>query len=134
MKPPRAEELHTIVSKGRFDRAVAILNRLDPLVAADAFMGLQYEEQRAFFRRLPIGLAAKLTAILPYYHSFVLLHTLPFDEMVSVLEKMNPIERTNFIEELPEEQWEQIVRELETKQQIAAPPAEETRPTVPAII
>jgi hypothetical protein len=51
MKPPRAEELQTIVAQGRMDRAVAILERLDPTVAADTFMSLPYEEQQVLFGR-----------------------------------------------------------------------------------
>ena len=43
---PRTEELQTILAQGRSDRAVAILQRLDPKVAADAFMSLPYEEQQ----------------------------------------------------------------------------------------
>jgi len=47
MKRPRAEELQTILAQGRLDRAVGILQRLDPTVAADTFMSLPYEEQQA---------------------------------------------------------------------------------------
>lgn len=112
MKPPKSEELQTIISQGRFDRAIGILNRLDPVLAADAFQSIPYEAQQTLFRRLPAELAAKLVVIFPYYHSFVLLHTLPPDRMISVFEKMNPIERTNFVEQLPEETWQQVVREL----------------------
>jgi NitT/TauT family transport system ATP-binding protein len=112
LKPPKAEKLHTIIAEGRFDRAIGILNRLDPAVAADAFMSLPYEEQQALFGRCPEELAARLAILFPYYHSFVLLHTLPRDRMISVFAKMNPIERTNFIDELPEESWRQIVEEL----------------------
>ena len=49
MKPPKTEQLQTIVSEGRFDRAIAILSRLDPAVAADALMNLPYEEQQRLF-------------------------------------------------------------------------------------
>ena len=76
MKRPRAEELQTILAQGRFDRAIAILQRLDPTVAADTFMSLPYEQQQVLFRRLPVEFAAKLAPIFPYYDTFVLLHAL----------------------------------------------------------
>ena len=112
MKPPRAEELQTIVSQNRWDSAASILGQLDPAVAADAFLGLSYEQQQLLFRRLPVDLAARLTPVFPYYHTFVLLHTLPPREMNAVLDKMNPIDRQMFLYQLPENSWRQIVDEL----------------------
>ena len=76
MKRPRAEDLQTILAQGHLERAIAILQRLDPGVAADTLMSMPYEEQVALFRRLPIEFAAKLAPIFPYFHTFVLLHTL----------------------------------------------------------
>src|SRR5580698_5978666 len=107
MKRPRGEELQTIIAQGRIDRAVAILERLDPTVAADTFMSLAYEEQQVLFGRLPIDFTARLAPIFPYYHTFVLLYTLPQDQITAVVEKMNPIERSNFLDELPEEAWQE---------------------------
>src|ERR1700685_548109 len=102
MKAPRAEELQTILAQGRLDRAVAILQRLDPTVAADTFIRLPYEEQQVLLRRLPTEFAAMLVPLFPYYDAFVLLHALSTDQMAAVVESMNPIERSTFIDELPE--------------------------------
>jgi len=112
MKPPPTEELQTIIAQARWDRAVAILSRLDPAVAADAFLNLSYEDQQVLFGRLPVEFAAKLAPIFPYYHTFVLLHTLPVQRMTAVVEKMNPVERANFLDELPEGAWQQMISEL----------------------
>lgn len=91
---------------------MAILSGLDPAVAADAFLSLPYEDQQVLFRRLPAGFAAKMAPLFPYYHTFVLLHSLPLEGMTAVVEEMHPIERANFLDELPEEAWRQIVDEL----------------------
>jgi NitT/TauT family transport system ATP-binding protein len=115
MKRPRSEELQTILAQGRFDRAIAILQRLDPTVAADTFLNLPYEEQQVLFRRLPAEFAAKLAPIFPYYDTFVLLHALSTDQMSAVVEKMNPIERSMFLDTLPETSWQQITNELSEK-------------------
>jgi ABC-type nitrate/sulfonate/bicarbonate transport system ATPase subunit len=119
MKPPRADEFRTILAQGRLDRAAAILQRLDPTVAADTFMSISHEEQQILFRRLPIEFAATLVPIFPYYDAFVLLHTLSIDQMTAVVGEMNPLERSIFIDELPEEAWRQITREL-LKQSMAS--------------
>jgi NitT/TauT family transport system ATP-binding protein len=116
MNRPGAEELQTILAQGRVDQAVAILQRIDPNVGADVLMSLPFEEQQVLFGRLPIEMAARLAPIFPYYHSFVLLHGLPHSQMIAVVEKMNPVERSTFLEELPEEAWRQITSELAEKQ------------------
>ena len=138
MKPPRGEELQTILSQGRWDRAIAILHRLDPAVAADAFLSLPYSEQDLLFRRLPTELAAKLAPILPYYDTFALLHSLPLEEMIRIVEKMNPDERWGFLDMLPEGQWQQIVKEISERRPAEAAiergalvPAEEARAAPP---
>src|SRR5271163_253823 len=108
MKPPRADELQTIVFQGRWERAAGILGQLDPTVAADAFLSLSYEQQQLVFRQLPVELAARLAPVFPYYHTFVLLHTLPPGQMNTVLERMNPVDRQIFFDALPENSWQQI--------------------------
>jgi len=115
IKPPRADELQTIVAHQRWDQAIAILQRLDPEVAADAFMSLPYEQQSTLLPRLPVAFAGKLIAEFPYYHSFALLHTLPLDRMSAVIENMEPAEVVSFLEALPENSWQQLVDELAGK-------------------
>ncbi len=112
MKLLEAEELHTIISRGQWDRAVAILARLDPTVAADVLLDLPHQEQENLFRRLPGEFAAKLIPALPYYDAFVLLHTVPLAQMRAIVERMKPVERSNFLDELPEISWQQMVQEL----------------------
>jgi NitT/TauT family transport system ATP-binding protein len=116
MKLLRSEKLQTVLSQGHWDRAEAILNGLDPVVAADGFLGLPEEEQRLLFRRLPIGLAAKLLVGMPYYDAVILLQTRSTGEAAKIVEKMSPFEGLNFLEELPEPAWTQIVHELSQKQ------------------
>jgi NitT/TauT family transport system ATP-binding protein len=123
MKPPKPEELQTILSQRRWERAAAIMGSLDPTVAADAFLTLPYEDQQQLFRFLPAVLAAKLIPIFPYYHTFVLLHSLPPKDMVTVVAQMNPIERLSFLDALPESPWRQMVDEL-SRELPAEPPAE----------
>src|ERR1039457_7333560 len=121
MNQPRAEEIQTILAEGSWDQAVGILSRLDPAVAADTLMNMPFEEQEVLFHRLPIEFAAKLAPIFPYYHTFVLLHTLSIDHMTAVVEKMNPIERSMFLDELPEGAWHQITSELSEQQSAPSP-------------
>jgi hypothetical protein len=112
MKRPKVEELQTIVAQGRVDNAVAIVERLDPNVAADTFLNLPYDDQKDLFGRLSIEFVARLAPIFPYYHTFVLLHTLPRDRMTAVIDKMNPLELATFLDELPEDTWQQLTQEL----------------------
>jgi NitT/TauT family transport system ATP-binding protein len=121
MNRPRAEELETILAQGRIDQAAAVVQRLDPEVAADTFLSLPYEEQQVLFRRLPVEFAARLAPIFPYYHTFVLLHSLSNSHMNAVVEKMHPAERLTFLDALPEQSWQQITNELSESQPVLCP-------------
>jgi NitT/TauT family transport system ATP-binding protein len=88
------------------------LERLDPEDAADLLMSIPFEEQQILFRKLPVDFAAKLAGIFPYYHTYVLLHSLPVDEMRAIVDKMHPGERMHFFDELPEEAWQRLMDEL----------------------
>jgi ABC-type glutathione transport system ATPase component len=116
MKPPLYERLRTSLSQGRFDQALTALEGLDPDDAANSLMSIPYEEQQTLFRRLPVGFASKLTASLPYYHAYVLLHSRPHGEMKAIIDAMNPMERMNFFDELPQEAWQRLMDELSAEE------------------
>lgn len=112
MNAPTTDQFRAILSRGDWDQAVALLQRLDPNVAADVFLGLPFEDQEILFRRLPTEFAAALAAIFPYYHTYVLLHARPPVELKEIVDKMNPAERLMFFDELPEQAWQHLMEEL----------------------
>jgi len=130
MNPPATEKLQGILSKGQWEQAVAHLLRLDPEAAAAALMDLSYEEQQVLFARLPIDFAAKLTAIFPYYHAYVLLHSRPLAEMSAIVDGMPLGQRLNFFDELPEEAWQRLMNEL-ADNHVSAPVEFEPAPALP---
>ncbi len=95
-----AEKLEAILSQGRWEQAIELLKKLDPAVAADLIMSVSFEEQQNLFRRLPVDLAATLAVCFPYYHTYILLHSRPVDEMRAIVDQMNPGERLMFFEEV----------------------------------
>jgi len=112
------EQLSTILSQARWDRAAAMLRGMPAVAAADLLMSVPYEQQQALFRKLPIDLAARLAGAFPYYHAYVLLHSRPIEEMNAIVDQMNPGERIHFFDELPEEAWQSLMDELaEARQQ-----------------
>ena len=70
------------------------------------------EDQEALFRRMPVKLAANLATAFPYYHSFVLLHVRPLAEMREIIDLMEPAARLTFFDDLPEQNWRQLMDEL----------------------
>ena len=129
MNPPTAEKLQELLSQGRSEHAVALLQRLDPDVAADLVMSIPYEEQQILFRALPVDFAATLVGHFPYYHSYVLLHSRPAEELRAIIAKTRPEERHEFFDELPEEAWQHLMDELSGEQ-----PAEAGREELGAAI
>ena len=112
---------------------MALLRPVDLNEAARLLMNLPFEDQQALFGKLPVEFAAKLAAVLPYYHTYVLLHSRPGSEMIAIVEHMDPAERLQFFDELPEETWQRLMDELSGQQPAigvaplvgrAAPPTE----------
>ncbi len=110
------EKLRASLSQGQWDRALELLQQLDPAAAANLLMSVPFEQQQVLFRRLPVDFAAELVAILPYFHAYVLLHSRPIAEMHGIVDHMNPAERLQFFDELPEEAWQRLMDELSGQQ------------------
>jgi NitT/TauT family transport system ATP-binding protein len=112
MSSPIAERLRDAVSQAHWSVAVALLQTSDKLQAAEALGDLPFEQQQSLFRHLPLDLAAAVVAQFPYYHEYVLLHSLPAGEMRALVDEMNPNDRMRFFDELPEEAWQRLMDEL----------------------
>jgi NitT/TauT family transport system ATP-binding protein len=120
-----ADKFRTLLSQSDWDPAIALLRKLDPDEAVQLFMSIPYEEQESLFRKFPVDYAAKLAGVFPYYHTYVLLHSRPVEDVRAIVENMQPLERMHFLDELPQETWQQLMDEL-----AAAPP----HPEIPAAI
>jgi NitT/TauT family transport system ATP-binding protein len=123
--------LRALVSQERWEQAAEMLQRLEPSRAAEAFSGLPFEEQQGLFRKLPVDVAAALAGDLPYYQTYVLLHSRPAGDLIAIVDGMNPDERIQFFDELPQETWQRLMDELAAGPG-AAPQAAAGAITVPA--
>ena len=112
MSSPIAEQLRDAVSQARWNEAVALLQTSDAARAAAALGELAFEQQQSLFRHLPVDLAAAVVVHFPYYHQYVLLHSLPAGEMRALIDKINPDDRMRLFDELPEEAWQRLMDEL----------------------
>jgi NitT/TauT family transport system ATP-binding protein len=112
MSPSIAERLRNTVSQAHWNEAVALLQTRDAIEAAEALGNLPFEQQQSLFRHLPVDLAAAVVAQFPYYHQYVLMHSLPVGEMRVLVDKLNPNDRMRFFDELPEEAWQRLTDEL----------------------
>ena len=108
----KPEDIHSMLSQGRWDEAFSLLQRLSPVVAADVFITLPERDQVALFQKLPLDLAATLTGALQTYDAFVLLGSRPEADISPILDRMKPGERMQFIEELPEDAWQEVSGKL----------------------
>jgi NitT/TauT family transport system ATP-binding protein len=130
MSSPITDRLRNAVTQGHWNEAVALLQTSDAVKAAQALGELPFEQQQSLFGHLPLDLAAAVVAQFPYYHEYVLLHSLPAEEMRAVVDKIHPHDRLRFFDDLPEEAWQRLMDELSGE--IAAEPSGEPEPeTVP---
>ena len=137
MPSPPADKFRTLLSREDWDQLVALLPRLDPSVAADLFLEIPVEQREMLFRRLPIDLAARLAELLPYYDTYVLLHSRSSQDLIAIVDRMNPGERVRFFEELPEASWQILMDELapaDSAATVAAPSIFRALPPIDAIV
>lgn len=131
MTSPITDQLRDAVSQGRWDEAVALMRKSDAAQAAAALDDLPFEQQQSLFRRLPTDLAATIVVHFPYYHQYVLLHSLPAGEMRALIDQINPHDRIRFFDELPEEAWQRLMDEL-SGEVVPEPPSPQEPETAPA--
>jgi ABC-type nitrate/sulfonate/bicarbonate transport system ATPase subunit len=112
MNSPIAEMLQDAVSRAPWDEAVALLHTSDAVQAAATLGSLPFEQQQSLFRHLPLELAAVVVVQFPYYHEYVLLHSLPAGKMRALVDKLDPSDRMRFFDELQEEAWQRLMDEL----------------------
>ena len=111
--------LRDAIAQGRWEQAGALFDRLDAARAAELFLSAPFERQQELFRRLPVEAASRVSEGLPYYQTYVLLHTRPADEMNAVVDAMDAGVRMQFFDELPEEAWQRLMDELAGKAPVA---------------
>jgi NitT/TauT family transport system ATP-binding protein len=121
MSSPIAEQLRDAVSQARWNEAVARLQTSGAAQAAAAVDELPFEQQQSLFRHLPLDLAASVIVHFPYYHQYVLLHSLPAGEMRALVDKISPDDRMRLFDELPEEAWQRLMDELSGSAIVDAP-------------
>ncbi len=117
------QQLREVVSEHRWNAAIELLRRGTPREAAEMVLALPFDRQQALFRHSHKSLAAALVARMPYFHAYVLLHSLPTPEMAATMEEMDPTDRDQFLDELPEETWKALLKALEeVRLSVAATP------------
>ncbi len=105
-------QFRTLVSQERWQEAIAQLSHAPLASAVELLSGLPDEQQQALFRALPIPVAAGLLGRFPYYDQYILLHTRPAAEIRQILEEMDPNERMQLFDQLPEEAWNRLETEI----------------------
>jgi len=100
------------IREAQWTEAVSFLEGLDSARAAEELGNLPHQQEQELFRRLPLDFAAGLLPHFRYYDQYVLLHSLPSEEMRKLIDRLNPDDRMRFFDELPEETWQRLMDEL----------------------
>ena len=115
------QQLRDLLTQARWEAATEFLRQLGPERATDAMLGLPFEQQRVLFRRLPMDLASMLAGHFPYFHAYVLLYSLTTPEIAVIVDAMSSADRELFLDALPEESWQGLMKTLEEARLAAAP-------------
>ena len=117
------QQLRDLITQIRWAATAELLGRLKPEEAANAVMALPFDQQRLLFRRLPTHLAATIVGQFPYFHAYALLYFLTAQELAAIIDAMDPGERYQFLDALPEEAWQHVMRALDDAHLETAPSA-----------
>jgi NitT/TauT family transport system ATP-binding protein len=115
------KKLQNLLKQRQWKPAIEQLRALEARDAADFFMAVPFEEQRALFHEMPVEFAASLIVHLPYYHAYVMLHSRPLHEMQEIVNLMDPADREHFLDALPEEAWQCLMDEMVAAESGAPP-------------
>lgn len=107
------QQLGELVAQGRWSSAVELFHNHKLEDTAEAILALPFAQQQHLFRRLPKELAAPLVGHFPYFHAYVLLYSLTAPEIAAIIDAMTPAERHEFVDALPEETWQALMKTLE---------------------
>jgi len=124
--PEPIRQLRDLLAHSRWNAAVELLRRHTPEEASKAVMALPFDQQRLLFRRLPIDLAATLIGQFLYFHAYAVLYSLSAPQIAAIIGAMEPGERYQFLDALPEEAWQTVMRTLEDAHLEPAPTAPHT--------
>lgn len=111
-----------LLTQRRWDAATELLRRHDADEAADAVVSLPFEQQQLLFRNLPPDVAARLAGHFVYFHAYVLLCSLTTPEIAAIVDAMGSNERDQFLDALPEESWQSLMKTLDEARLMVAPP------------
>jgi ABC-type lipoprotein export system ATPase subunit len=105
-------EISKWIKREQWPEAVGALDKLPAIKAAEIISSLPDQEQRALFRQLPVELFARVLSQFPYYQQYVFLHTRDVPDIQAIVEEMDPDDRMQLFDELPEEAWAKLEEEI----------------------
>ena len=108
-----SRHLRDWIAHARWEAVTELLRQHDPDEAEDAVLALPFEQQSLLFHHLPSDLAATLVGRFPYFHAYVLLHSLTTPEIAAIVDAMSWFQRDAFLNALPEESWQSLMKTLE---------------------
>ena len=114
-------KLGDLVSQSRWGMVSELLRRHTAEEAARVVMALPFEQQRLLIRRLPLNFTVTLIEQFPYYHAYAVLYSLKPPQIAAIIGAMEPGERYQFLEALPEEAWQAVMKTLEEARLEPAP-------------
>ena len=118
---PLTERLRDLLARAQWAAAAEYVRGSKLRESAAAILDIPFEEQRRLFRHLPKDLAAPLLTELPYFHAYVLLDSLGAPDARAVVDAMHPTDREEFLDALPEETWQGLMKTLEQASARTAP-------------
>lgn len=104
--------INSLIKEGDIEALTEALNALSPFELADLIINKSEEDQSLIFSALSPSLALQTFDFLPVHVQRNLLHTMPKMQAAALLKALSPDDRTNFLQDLPREVIDELVKLL----------------------
>lgn len=110
--------IDTLIQEGDIEGLTEALNALPPFELADLIVKKSKEDQSLLFNVLSLPIAIQTFEFLPIHDQRDLLQTMPTMKATALLLSLSPDDRTSFLQDLPREVIDEIVKLLPYEERI----------------
>lgn len=107
-----------LIDEGDVEALTEALSALSPFELADLIVNKSEEDQPVLFRALSQPIAQQTFEFLPIPIQRKLLHSIPTMQVASLLKALSPDDRTSFLQELPKDAVDELIKLLPIEERI----------------
>jgi magnesium transporter len=118
MKKLPTPSIKSLIKEGDIEALTEALNALSPFELAELIANKSEEDQSVIFRALSPSVSLQTFEFLPAHIQRRLLHRMPTMQAAALLKALSPDDRTNFLQDLPRDIVDELIKLLPHEERI----------------